>query len=953
MGSAPPSARAPLALAAAIATVGVASELAGTRAWLAAEVATGEPALWVAVAMVGIVAAFALLGAWFWRGRELPVLGDSDRAGGWWWCLAIAAAGALPRLVELSLLPYDLDTDSGLNGGMALDLMARDDWTPTAPALGIETLYLYMIAASFKLFGVSVWSLRLPGALLGVATPIAVFAFARHLLGRRVALVACALAASSPWLIVASREARHANWVGLLVPATYAVLLGALARGRRRDYAIAGVLLGLSFHAYSSYRHGIPVAIGLLWLHGRAFAGTVHAAATPGIRWRWLGLGMLVPVVPALPHVLAGAYADWTGLVRDGTVGVWGLAANVLAIPPHVVLLRVFGDPGLGIVFGLLLASALPLLVRWRDPRGLVLAALAVAMIAPPMVAAGDTLAARRYAALVPVLFPLMATALVAIVTAIEPGRVRQAFVAVLALAWLVCGGRTLVELAQSGVSTDPRQHVLRSAIELAQDRDVVIAGGYVGDDPARQFLARCPGMIDPPEGQYAAIGRVERELWFLDEPFVVDVESAGPEPLHQHVAPEFHDTLTFSVGWSIADALAGRPPFAWARCKPAHCGLYVLPVSAARWNARIQAGPRLEGRGVFYVARAGRYAVDRPAACDVEIDGVALGPDTATIPLSCGAHEYSWSGLEPPTTGFLRWVAPSPEVPTAPAPIFRALAEREPVPRAERAMPILDIQVVPVVVASRRVPLADLGDVQDLARELDGRLIVAGSRGMARVTREGAIEASWPWAVELGVPQGPSTTSYRRLASVDVSAAGDVFVARHPHHIYRWVQGRREVGPWSEPAIHPFLDIVGGRNRGEHPIVATTYTWPHCDLAALERSVSVASCLAGFVGHDPVGWLHWFDGWFAPKRGSAYTGLVGDDVRICASASGRIAVCLPTRRMIRFFDSNGHALAFQGDPAAFDAFHLAISAVVWADDGLSFTAVDRDGTLYDVRLSP
>jgi len=830
-------------------------------------------------------------------------------------------------------------------------LMARDDWTPTAPALGIETLYLYMIAASFELFGVSVWSLRLPGALLGVATPIAVFAFARHLLGRRVALVACALAASSPWLIVASREARHANWVGLLVPLTYAVLLGALRRGRRRDYAIAGVLLGLSFHAYSSYRHGIPVAIGLLWLHRRWFGGTEHAAATPGIRWRWLTLGMLVPVVPALPHVLAGAYADWTGLVRDGTVGVWGLAANVLAIPPHVVLLRVFGDPGLGLVFGLLLASALPLLLRVRDPRGVVLGVLAVAMIAPPMVAAGDTLAARRYAALVPVLFPLMATALVAVVTAIEPGRVRHAFVTVVVLAWLVCGGRTLGELAQSGRSTDPRQHVLRSAIELATDRDVVIAGGYVGDDPARQFLARCPGMIDPPEGQYAAIGRVDRDLWFLDEGPHIGVGRAylGRWLLHRSaersIEPTMPESLALVIGWSFSDLLAGKLPVESVLYDPPHRTLTVFIVTAEQWNQTI--GNAGTERARYFVTRAGRYAIDGPAGRRVH------------VPLSCGLQPGDLAG--PP-----RWVSPSDEGDDPPTGQFMRLTGSR-LSEPWWAMAVIDWDVEPRIASAVRPVGLSCGDVQDLAADGHGGFIVVGTRGVARLTRDGVVDRAWG-----GTQQDrPSTSStreraYERRASVCVTPLGDVVVAR-PSGVMRFA---RSASAWTaEPSVSrwpPPVDVavtnevVNVVNEGI-PFVFRRQGWTYVFDTDFERFRAVATLTAdalpdGMVGVDVDGSMWVVRGNPPTSRDQErrhYCGLVGDDVRICASASGRIAVCVPTRRMVRFFDTDGHALAFKGDPAAFDAFHLAIAAVVWADDGLSFTAVDRDGTLYDVRLSP
>ena len=55
------------------------------------------------------------------------------------------------------------------------------------------------LAGLQALFGHSVWTLRLLGVVCGMAGLWALFLFLRELLGRRVALVACALYAIAPW----------------------------------------------------------------------------------------------------------------------------------------------------------------------------------------------------------------------------------------------------------------------------------------------------------------------------------------------------------------------------------------------------------------------------------------------------------------------------------------------------------------------------------------------------------------------------------------------------------------------------------------------------------------------------------------------------------------------------------------------------------------------------------
>ncbi len=73
------------------------------------------------------------------------------------------------------------------------------------------THYLYLVAASFQLFGVNVASIRLASVLFGVLAVPAAYIVGSELFGRRVGLALAFLIAVSSWLVTLSRLGMYAT----------------------------------------------------------------------------------------------------------------------------------------------------------------------------------------------------------------------------------------------------------------------------------------------------------------------------------------------------------------------------------------------------------------------------------------------------------------------------------------------------------------------------------------------------------------------------------------------------------------------------------------------------------------------------------------------------------------------------------------------------------------------
>jgi len=107
-------------------------------------------------------------------------------------CLFFAGLGRLPLL----------EPDEGRNAEVAREMLASGDWiTPhydTLPYLDKPAVFFWLVAGSFRAFGVSEWAARFPSALMALGTMFLVWMLARRMFGDSAGLRAGLVFTSSP-----------------------------------------------------------------------------------------------------------------------------------------------------------------------------------------------------------------------------------------------------------------------------------------------------------------------------------------------------------------------------------------------------------------------------------------------------------------------------------------------------------------------------------------------------------------------------------------------------------------------------------------------------------------------------------------------------------------------------------------------------------------------------------
>ncbi len=232
-----------------------------------------------------------------------------------WPVLALLAAilffAAALRLYRLDSLPFGTWYDEAEYGLQALRILDASDFRPIFEgAINGPAHYLYLVAASFRLLGVSTESLRTVNALFGVVTVLAGYLVGRELFDRRAGLILAFLLAVSSWSLTLSRFGMHStSTTPMFTLLTIAFLLRGLRRGALFDYALAGLWLGLGLCFYTSFRLFVPpVAIFLAIIPVHAWWRTRRL---PG-RQYWFGVAFMafVAILLVAPVILVWLQAS-------------------------------------------------------------------------------------------------------------------------------------------------------------------------------------------------------------------------------------------------------------------------------------------------------------------------------------------------------------------------------------------------------------------------------------------------------------------------------------------------------------------------------------------------------------------------------------------------------------------------------------------------------------------
>ncbi|GAB4525318.1 MAG: hypothetical protein OHK0046_41030 [Anaerolineae bacterium] len=165
---------------------------------------------------------------------------------------------------------------------------------PFSEIAAFPRLYPYMQWWGAYLFGNSLFALRIISVIIGTLTVPALYGLAREIVDHRTALLATLLLAVFPPHIHFSRLGINNIADPLFGTLLLLFLVRALKYQHMRDYALAGVMLGLTQYFYEGGRILFPLLV-LFWLEAAALLHLVRLDAHVARRIGWLvGVGVLV-----------------------------------------------------------------------------------------------------------------------------------------------------------------------------------------------------------------------------------------------------------------------------------------------------------------------------------------------------------------------------------------------------------------------------------------------------------------------------------------------------------------------------------------------------------------------------------------------------------------------------------------------------------------------------------
>ncbi len=181
---------------------------------------------------------------------------------------AIVLIAAVLRLWQLGAVPSSPDWDEVALGynGYSVSQTGRDEYGAFMPVVMRSyddykpALYSYLTIPTTEVFGLNVFAVRLPSAIFGILTVVAVYFLMKELFKKEsVALLASSLLAISPWHLQFSRIAFESN-VGLSCN-----IFGALffLKGLRKPWLLflSALFFVASMYVYQSEKVFVPLLV--------------------------------------------------------------------------------------------------------------------------------------------------------------------------------------------------------------------------------------------------------------------------------------------------------------------------------------------------------------------------------------------------------------------------------------------------------------------------------------------------------------------------------------------------------------------------------------------------------------------------------------------------------------------------------------------------------------------
>ncbi|MDP3696976.1 MAG: glycosyltransferase family 39 protein [Candidatus Taylorbacteria bacterium] len=227
------------------------------------------------------------------RNRELLVI------------VSIVAIAVFFRFYQLDSIPPGLWPDEAANGVDALKALDERDFKIFYPANnGREGLFINIQAISVGLFGPEPWSLRVVSAVFGTLTVLGLYLLVRHMYDWRTAAIASFFLSVSFWHVNFSRIGFRAIMLPFILVWAFYFLWRGLRSGQLKEFFIAGVIGGMGFYTYFSFRIVPLIALILFWnywTHLKTHYSHSKYEQTRNRMLRGFAVLMLTVIIIALP----------------------------------------------------------------------------------------------------------------------------------------------------------------------------------------------------------------------------------------------------------------------------------------------------------------------------------------------------------------------------------------------------------------------------------------------------------------------------------------------------------------------------------------------------------------------------------------------------------------------------------------------------------------------------
>lgn len=259
--------------------------------------------------------------------------------------ILILAIGVFFRFYKITEIPPGLYPDEAVNGVNALDALSTGHFKVFYPENnGREGLFMNIQALSVKIFGAQPWTLRIVSGIFGTLTVLGLFFLTRLLWSERIALLASYLMAVSFWPVNFSRIGFRAIMLPFILVWAFYFLWQGLIEKKLSRLAMAGLIYGVGFHTYISWRLS-PLLIILTFLMLLIIKHSVFDKKFVFKSLFIFGVGAIVTMSPLLFYY-AQHPADFLG--RATQVSIFNSPAPVKSLVESVIktlsMFNIYGD---------------------------------------------------------------------------------------------------------------------------------------------------------------------------------------------------------------------------------------------------------------------------------------------------------------------------------------------------------------------------------------------------------------------------------------------------------------------------------------------------------------------------------------------------------------------------------------------------------------------------------